>query len=64
MKESRDQPAKRGLSREFVVKSVLDRLEKAERGREWGSVSITFQAGVCRLIREEKTITEEACVMK
>ena len=54
-----DKINRKGLSREFVIKSVLCVLEKAEAGKEWGSVQISFQSGVCKTIREEKTIIQE-----
>ena len=55
-----DKPKSRpGLTREFVLRSILHILEQAETKKEWGSVQVAFQAGVCKTIREEKTITEE-----
>lgn len=48
-----------GLSREFVIKSILHILDTAAVTRGWGSVTVQFQACVCKTIREEKTITEE-----
>ena len=50
---------KAGLSREFVVKSVLRILDTAERDKAWGSVTVQYQAGACRWIKEERTINEE-----
>lgn len=50
---------KAGLSREFVVKSVLRILDTAEREKAWGSVTVQYQAGACRVIKEEKTTTRE-----
>lgn len=55
-----DEKIKRvGLSREFVLRSILDILDKAAERREWGSVTVAFQAGVLKTIRKEETITEE-----
>lgn len=48
-----------GLSRDFVVKSLLGILDEAEHKKQWGSVTIQFQAGVYKLLKTEKTITEE-----
>ncbi|MFA5423461.1 MAG: hypothetical protein WC374_06340 [Phycisphaerae bacterium] len=49
----------KGLSREFVLKSILHIMDTAAAVKGWGSVTIQFQAGVLKTIREEKTITEE-----
>ena len=49
----------KSLSREFVLKSILHILDTAQAAKEWGSVTVQFQAGVFKTIREEKTITEE-----
>ena len=47
-----------GLPRDFVIKSILRVLETAESEKQWGSVSVQFQDGICRGIREEKTTTK------
>ena len=47
------------LSREFVVKSVLKIFDEVESQKRWGAVTIMFQAGTFKTIKEEKTITEE-----
>jgi hypothetical protein len=47
------------LSRDFVVRSILKMLDNAQARREWGSVTIQFQAGAFKTIRKEETITEE-----
>jgi hypothetical protein len=52
-------PRNAGLSREFVVESILHILDTAAAAKGWGSVTVQFQAGVFKTIREEKTITEE-----
>lgn len=48
-----------GLSREYVIKSILRVLDTAANEKTWGSVTVQYQAGVCRVIKEEKTITRE-----
>jgi hypothetical protein len=48
-----------GLSREYVIKSILRVLDAAANEKTWGSVTVQYQAGVCRVIKEEKTITRE-----
>jgi hypothetical protein len=49
----------RGLSREFVVKSILHILDTAAEVKGWGSVTVQFQAGICRVIKEERTTVME-----
>jgi len=56
--------ANTGLSREFVIKSIADYLETAEKERRWGGVSVLVQDGRCRTIKEERTITREAAYTK
>ena len=54
-----------GLSREFVIKSIADYLEIAEKERRWGGISVLVQEdGRCRTIKEERTITREAAYTK
>lgn len=48
-----------GLSRDFVVKSILHVLDTAAAEKRWGSITVQYQAGVCRCIKEEKTTIEE-----
>jgi len=54
--KSTDNP---GLSREFVVKSILQALDAAAAEKRWGSIMVQFQAGVCRCIKEDKTTVTE-----
>jgi hypothetical protein len=49
----------KGLSRKFVVESILKILDGAEARKEWGSVLVSYKAGVVQTIRKEETITEE-----
>ena len=53
----------KGLSREFVIKSVLHVLDTAVAVKGWGSVTIQIQNGVIRTIRKEGTINDERQVM-
>ena len=46
-------PRHAGLSREFIIKSVLQILDTAMETKGWGSVTIQFQSGVPKTIREE-----------
>jgi hypothetical protein len=43
---------KKGLSREFVLRSILGLLDKAEKGKEWGSITVIYQAGNCKTIKK------------
>jgi hypothetical protein len=52
-------PPPKGLSREFVLKSILHILDTAAETKGWGSVTISFQSGILKTIRKEETITEE-----
>ena len=53
-----DQP--KGLSREFVLKSVLHILDTVPVEKRWGSWQISYQNGVWKTIEEKKTtVTEE-----
>lgn len=47
------------LSRDFVIRSILKIFDEIEKERRWGAVTIMFQAGTFKTIKEEKTITEE-----
>ena len=49
-----------GLSREFVIRSVLAILDDAQTGRKWGRLEVAFQNGRAKTIRKEETITTEA----
>lgn len=53
-------PAPKGLSREFVLKSVLHVLDTVPIEKRWGDWKISFQNGVLKTIDEHKTtVTEE-----
>ena len=49
----------KGLSREFVVKSILRVIDAVPIEKRWGDWTISYQAGVFKTIREVKTTTEE-----
>jgi hypothetical protein len=51
------------LSREFVIKSILHILEKAETEKGWGMITIQIQNGIIRTMRKEGTINDERQVM-
>lgn len=48
-----------GLSREFVLRSILRLFDEVESERRWGAVTVLYQAGKFRCIEEKKTTTEE-----
>jgi len=48
-----------GLSREFVLNSILNLFDDVERNQRWGLVSVSYQAGKFKMIRKEETITNE-----
>ena len=50
---------KPSLSREFVLRSILKLFDAVETEQRWGAVSVIFQAGKFRCIKEEQTITDE-----
>jgi hypothetical protein len=49
----------KGLSREYIIKAVLQVLDDVPLERKWGSVEISFQNGVFKTIKEVETTTEE-----
>jgi hypothetical protein len=50
----------KGLSREFVLKSVLHILDTVPVVKGWGSWQISYKDGVWKTIEEKKTtVTEE-----
>jgi hypothetical protein len=48
-----------GLSREYVIKSILQCLDAAAAEKRWGSIMVAYQAGVVRVIEEKKTTVKE-----
>ncbi|MCG2681166.1 MAG: hypothetical protein L6455_14550 [Kiritimatiellae bacterium] len=53
----------KGLSREFVIKSILHILDTAATERGWGAITIQIQNGAVRTLRKEGTINDERQVM-
>jgi hypothetical protein len=45
------------LSRDFVERSVRKIFDEVESQKRWGAVTIMFQDGMFKTIKEEKTIS-------
>jgi len=52
-----------GLSREFVVRSILKILDGATEKKGWGIITIQIQNGEIKTLRREGTISDERQVM-
>lgn len=55
---------KTGLSREYVMRSILHLLEKAELAEKWGTIEITLQDGRPRVIKYSYTIKTEGKIIE
>ena len=58
-RERRACNAAAGLSRDFVVRSVLKLFDEAQARQQWGAITVIFQNGTFKTIKKEETITEE-----
>jgi hypothetical protein len=54
-----DQAKNKGLSRDFVVRSLLGVLDDVEKRNGWGSVSINFQNGRITFMKKEGSVSSE-----
>lgn len=50
---------KKGLSRDFVVRSILKLFDEFESLKKWGKVEVTIQAGNFKTIEKRETIVSE-----